>query len=48
MNFDGIWEGMVAVFFAACILCAALGALAMWLLPKVWAWFKPILIGWLS
>lgn len=41
MYFDGIWEGLVALFIAACIVMFGLGMLVMWALPKLWELIKP-------
>ena len=43
MNFEGIWEGMVAFFLVCIVLAMAAGAILMWALPMLWAWIKPII-----
>lgn len=41
--FDSMWEGMVLALGLILVAAFALGALAMWLLPKLWHWLMPII-----
>ena len=41
--FDGMAEGLVMMAIGIAAVCFSLGALAVWLLPKFWAWLAPII-----
>ena len=41
--FDGMAEGLAMIAIGIAVACFALGALAVWLLPKFWHWLVPII-----
>lgn len=41
-----IEDAMIGLVVFCCIGGVAVGALAMWIIPLVWAWIKPILHMW--
>lgn len=46
MSYGAIGEAFGAILLLLVGAAFALGALAMWLLPKLWHWLMPIIHAW--
>ena len=40
---NALAEGLVGLLIVMLVAAAAVGGLAVWLLPKLWDWLKPII-----